>query len=78
MSYVRRVRDGGRSEGVDGLNNNMRMSDENALIVHLSGGSEVVGVGVYEVAGIKVADGNVDSEILIGRDGIEIGGILDW
>lgn len=56
----------------------MRVGDKDTLIVYLSGGSEVVGVGVDKVAGIKVADGNVDSEILVGSDGIEIGGILDW
>jgi hypothetical protein len=68
---------GGRCEGVNSFDNNMRVSDEDTIAVNLSRGGKIIGLGINKVASVKIRDGNVDSEILVGGDGIEVLGGLE-
>jgi len=73
-----RVRNGSGGEGINLLNHDMRMRNEDALSINLRRGSEVVGRGVDEVAGLHVSDGDIDGKVSIGLNGVEIRRVLEF
>jgi hypothetical protein len=56
------------------LNHQMRVSDEDTLIVHLGRSTVVVRIGVDECTSLKVLDLERGSEGLVGRDRAEVDG----
>lgn len=66
---------GGLVEGLELLNDDVRVALDLSLAVELLGRGEVVAVCVDEEAGLHSTDGHGDGELLVGLDGITVLGV---
>lgn len=69
---LRRVRRRRLGEGIELLNDDVRVADDVALGVDLLRGGVVVRFGVDEVTGFEVGDGHGDVEVLVCGDVVEV------
>ena len=65
------------SQGVELLNDDVRVSDDVAIVVHLLGRRIVVGRSVDEVAGVERVDLELHGKVLVGLDGVQVLGELE-
>ena len=67
----------GLGQGLQLLNNDVRVTLDIASTVNLLGSSEVVLLGVGEESSLEVGDGHRDGERSVGLDGIAVLGVLE-